>query len=181
MEADCRVNLKLITFSLIVILLTAAVTTFPTVSFACKCDWPPSVEQELERSKAVFSGKIIDVKNEDNNRKILFEVDETWKGVSESQIILTDELSSCSLDFHEGESYLVYAYEFQGELTTNTCDRTKEISGAGEDLATLGKGTTPTEEVDLKNQLRNPVVRYIYIWIPVLIVTAVFIRKRIGN
>ncbi|MBT2682820.1 hypothetical protein J7E42_04240 [Bacillus sp. ISL-37] len=174
---------KLISFLILVFLLGAVLTTFPTVSHACKCVEPQSVEREVESSKAVFSGKIIDIRTEKNNRNILFEVEETWKGVSQTEIILKDEWSSCSLDFVEGESYLVYAYDFQGELTTNICDRTKELSGAGEDLATLGKGTTPTEEVDLKNQLRNPVVRYIYIWLPLvslLIVTAVFIRKRSG-
>ncbi|GAM13163.1 cbiN domain protein [Mesobacillus selenatarsenatis SF-1] len=142
-----------------------------------------SVEKELESSEAVFSGKIIDITTEKNNRKILFEVEETWKGVSQTEIILKDEWSSCSLNFSKGESYLVYADDFQGEMTSDICNRTKALSGAGEDLATLGKGTTPTEEVDLKNQLRNPVVRYIYIWLPLvslLIVAAVFIRKRSG-
>ena len=175
---------KLISFSLIAFLLATVFTTFPSVSHACKCVEVQSVEKELESSEAVFSGKIIDIRTEKDNRKILFEVEETWKGVSQTQIILKDEWSSCSLDFIEGESYLLYADDFQGELTTNICDRTKELSGAGEDLATLGKGTMPTEEVDLKNQLRNPVVRYIYIWIPMvslIIVTAVFIRKQSGN
>jgi hypothetical protein len=174
---------KLISFSLIAFLLATVLTTSPTVSHACKCVEPQTVKKELESSEAVFSGKIIDIRTEKNNRNIIFEVEETWKGVSQTQIILKDEWSSCSLDFFEGESYLVYAYDFQGELITNICDRTKDLSGAGEDLATLGKGTTPTEEVDLKNQLRNPVVRYIYIWLPLvslLIVTAVFIRKRSG-
>lgn len=177
-------NLKLISFSLVVILLAASLTTFPTTSYACKCVEPQSVEKELESSKAVFSGKIVDINNEKNNRKLLFEVRESWKGISQTQVILTDELSSCSLDFLEGESYLVYAYDFQGDLTTNICDRTKELSSAGEDLETLGKGSTPTEEVDLKKTLHSPVVNYIYIWLPLvslLIMSVYFIRKRSRN
>lgn len=177
-------KLKLISFPLIAILLAVSLTTFPTVSHACKCEEPPSVEQELEKSKAVFSGKVIDIKNVKNNRKILFEVEDTWKGVSETQTILADELSSCSLDFIEGESYLIYAYEFQGDLTTNICDRTKELRSAMEDLAALGKGATPSEEVDLKNQLRNPVIKYLYIWLPLVsffIVVVYYISKRSRN
>ncbi|MBT2691655.1 hypothetical protein [Bacillus sp. ISL-55] len=175
---------KLISVFILAFLFGAVFTTFPTVSHACKCVEPQSVEKELESSEAVFSGKIIDIRTEKNSRKILFEVEETWKGVSQTQIFLKDERSSCSLDFFKGESYLVYAYDFQDELTTNICDRTKELSGAGEDLAALGKGTMPTEEADLKNQLRNPVVRYSYIWLPLvslLIVAAILIRKRPGN
>ncbi|MBT2642458.1 hypothetical protein J7I80_09485 [Bacillus sp. ISL-41] len=177
-------KLRIISFSLAVILMAAGLTAFPTASHACKCVGEPSVEKELESSKAVFSGKIIDIKNENNNRKILFEVQDAWKGVSQTEIILKDEWSSCSIDFYKGESYLVYAYDFQGELTTNICDRTKELSSAEDDLAALGTGAMPTEEVDLQKQLHSPVVRYIYIWLPLvgfLIVSAIIFRKRSGN
>ncbi|MBT2659995.1 hypothetical protein [Bacillus sp. ISL-45] len=175
---------KLVSFSIAVILLAAALTTLPTASHACKCVEEKSVEKEMESSKAVFIGKILYIKNKNNNRKILFEVKETWKGVSQTEIILKDEWDSCSIDFFDGESYLVYAYDFQGELTTNICDRTKELSSAGEDLAALGKGSRPTEEVNLQNKLQSPVVRYIYIWLPLvslMIVSLIFIRKRSGN
>jgi hypothetical protein len=163
---------KFIALILFVILSATVITAYPSVSHACKCEEPPSVEQELERSKAVFSGKIIDIKDEKNNRKILFDVEETWKGVTETQIILLDEISSCSLDFFKGASYLVYAYDFQGDLTTNICDRTKDLSSAQEDLLKLGEGSLPTEEVNLQDQLRNPVVNYMYIWLPMIILFA---------
>ncbi|MEW8986348.1 MAG: hypothetical protein AB2401_04960 [Bacillus sp. (in: firmicutes)] len=163
------VKIRLITFSMAVILLAVGLTTFPTASHACKCVEEKTVEDELDSSKAVFSGKVIEIKNENNNRKILFEVEDTWKGVSQTEIILEDEWSSCSTDFFEGETYLVYAHEFQGELTTDICDRTRELSSAGEDLATLGTGATPTEEVDLKSKLQNPVIHYMYIWVPLII------------
>lgn len=174
-------KIKLITFSLAVILTAATLMIFPTASHACKCVEEKTVEKELESSEAIFSGKVIEINNENNNRKILFEVVDTWKGVSQTEIILEDEWSSCSTDFFEGESYLVYAHEFQGELTTDICDRTRELSSAGDDLATLGTGAKPTVEVDLREQLENPIFRYIYIWLPLvsfLIVLVLFIRKR---
>jgi hypothetical protein len=163
---------KFIALILFVILSATVITAYPSVSHACKCEEPPSVEQELERSKAVFSGKIIDIKDEKNIRKILFDVEETWKGVKDTQIILLDEISSCSLDFFEGASYLVFAYDFQGDLTTNICDRTKDLSSAQEDLLKLGEGSLPTEEVNLQDQLRNPAVNYMYIWLPMIILFA---------
>ncbi|WP_226641371.1 hypothetical protein [Mesobacillus subterraneus] len=174
-------KIRLITFSLAVILLAIGLTTFPTASHACKCVEEKSIEKELESSKAVFSGKVIEIKTSNNNRKVLFEVEETWKGVSQTEIILEDEWSSCSTDFFEGESYLVYAHEFQGELTTDICDRTRELSSAEGDLATLGTGATPTEEVDLKSKLQNPIIHNMYIWVPLIILfvlIAFFIRKR---
>ncbi|MCM3572563.1 hypothetical protein M3172_05135 [Mesobacillus subterraneus] len=174
-------NKRLIAYSLTVILLAAGLTTFPTASHACKCVEEKSVKKELESSKAVFSGKVIEIKNDKNNRKILFEVEDTWKGVAQTEFILEDEWSSCSIDFFEGESYLVYAYEFGGEFTTSICDRTKELSSAGEDLAALGKGSTPTEEVDLNIELQNPIIHNMYIWVPLIILfvlSTFLIRKR---
>lgn len=172
---------RLKTFSLAVFLLTVGLTTLPTASHACKCVEEKSVEKELKTSKAVFSGKVIDIHNKNNKRKILFEVEDTWQGVSQTELILDDEWSSCSIDFSKGESYLVYAYEFQGKLTTNICDRTKELSSAGEDIATLGKGVAPSEEVDLKSEMQNPIIHYMYIWVSLiilLVLTVFFIRKR---
>lgn len=75
---------------------------------------------------------------------------------------------------------MVYAHEFQGELTTDICDRTRELS-VGDDLVTLGTGSKPTEEVDLKSKLQNPIIHTMYIWVPLIILfmlSAFFIRKR---
>jgi hypothetical protein len=171
------VKLKVLPFLFLLIILFSAMTSFPSVSYACKCAGPPSIEKELERSNAVFSGKVIDIDNNRNNQKILFEVEEAWKGVSKTQIILTDEQSSCSLNFSEGKSYLVYAYDFQGDLTTNICDRTKELSSAKDDLEYLGEGTSPTEEVNLNHPFGIPA----YIWLSLAILSIVsfyIIRKR---
>ncbi|RSD28794.1 hypothetical protein [Mesobacillus subterraneus] len=164
-------------FFTLILFLFICVTSFPTISHACKCEWPPSVEEELKRSDAVFSGEITRIKNENDYRKILFEIEETWKGDSKTQIILYDEVSSCSLDFSEGESYLVYAYiDYKGELTTNICDRTKEIGNAQDDLTHLGAGMAPKEEVNLEKEFEDSSFRYMFIWLPVslLLVAAVF-------
>ena len=36
--------------------------SFPSITSACSCAELPSVEEEFERSQAVFSGKVVDVR-----------------------------------------------------------------------------------------------------------------------
>lgn len=163
--------------------------TFPSSSKACSCAELPSVGDEFARSEAVFSGKVIDVKESrglkgSSSKSVLFEVTNTWKGVHKSQMIISTGLSSgdCGFDFSEGQEYLVYAHKStmygSKSLVTTTCDRTKELRSSKEDLKILGNGQSPTEEVNLNGSFgKNP----IYIWIAVFIaigIIVIFIFKR---
>jgi hypothetical protein len=147
-------------------LLTIGLTITPSTSYACKCVGPQSVEREMDRSQAVFSGQVIELLNQKSQQKILFEVNESWKGVSESQVILVSVLSDCSVNFYQGGEYLIYAREYEGELTTNICSRTIELSKAEEDLALLGKGNVPTKKVELESELNHPAL-FKKMWMPV--------------
>ena len=121
--------------------------------------------EELERAKAVFSGKLLLSKNERQQEGMrgaieywsahLFEVQETWKGVSQTQAIVYGDLSDCGAFYQEGETYLVYAYEYkEKELFTSSCYRTVELSHAQDDLNSLGPGHTDLEEVNLRGKMR---------------------------
>ncbi|MHC0035316.1 hypothetical protein [Pseudoneobacillus sp. C159] len=168
-------------FSIVICpVIFAALTVKPTVSYACKCVKQMSVEEQLEFSDTVFKGKIIEIKQKRHARKILFEVSNIWKGISTSQIELIDEPSSCSIDFMDGQGYLVYAKNYGNDvLTTNICDRTVELKNADNDLLLLGEGGLPTEMVNYENEIYH----FNVIWwlpiivIPVLIVSS-FIWKR---
>lgn len=147
---------KLVPFLLSFLIVIGA---FPAITSACKCAGVPSAENELKRSKVVFSGKVIEIKDKKVNGYILksvrFEVMNTWKGIEESQIIITTGQGGgdCGFAFHTGEEYLVYASEsdMYGEksLITGICDRTGDLGSLREDLKDLGAGTPPTQEVDL--------------------------------
>ena len=65
------------------------VSSFPLITSACSCAELPSVEEEFERSQAVFSGKVVDVREKRSikgyqTKSVLFEVTNTWKGVKHS-------------------------------------------------------------------------------------------------
>lgn len=171
---------------------TLLIGSFPTITSACSCAELPSVEEELERSQAVFSGKVLDVKEKQSLKgyitiSVLFEVTNTWKGVKQSQIIITTGQGGgdCGFDFKEGQEYLVYANEstMYGEesLVSIICDRTNKLSVLQEDLKILGQGQPPIEEVDLTDKYEG---NQFYFWGAVVVaigIVIVFVLKRRKN
>ena len=155
----------IMTILLSIVFSLISISIGPATSHACSCVEPPSVESELERSDAVFSGEVLEVKEQKDfgdfmKKRVLFEVTDTWKGFSESQVIITTGSGGgdCGFEFQVGHEYLVYAvestmYSDESELVTIICDRTTELTSAQEDLAVLGEGKPPTEQVDLKAEL----------------------------
>ncbi|WP_077212289.1 hypothetical protein [Bacillus dakarensis] len=164
--------------------------SFPSITSACSCAELPSVEDEYERSEVIFSGKVIAIKEKQSLRgrttqSVLFEVMNTWKGVEQSQMIITTGQGGgdCGIDFIEGEEYLVYANDSNmygaKSLVTTICDRTDVLSSLQEDLMVLGEGQPPIKEVDLSRK-HNGSQKYIWAAVVIAIGIVVFfiIRKR---
>ncbi|MFN2501989.1 MAG: hypothetical protein ABR530_08260 [Pyrinomonadaceae bacterium] len=86
---------------------------------------------------------------------VKFEVAQWWKRRLPRFIYLeTDQtkhsdgsagFSSCDYQFKEGETYLVYAYRKENELTTSACSRTSPLSKAAADIKLLGRGYRPAK------------------------------------
>jgi hypothetical protein len=167
--------------------------SFPTITSACSCAEVPSAEAEFERSQAVLSGKVIEVREKrslkgSRTKSVLFEVNNTWKGVEESQIIITtgQDSGDCGFDFKEGQEYLVYANESTmygaQSLVSTICDRTNELSVLQEDLKKLGEGQPPIEEVDLSGKHNR---NQLYMWIAVVTAIGILflfiIRRRLNG
>ncbi|MCQ6276376.1 hypothetical protein JMM81_15785 [Bacillus sp. V3B] len=164
--------------------------SFPSNASACSCAELPSVEEEFDRSKAVFSGKVVDIREKRSlkgytSKSVLFEVVNTWKGVEQSQIIITTGQGGgdCGFDFKEGQEYLVYANESTmygvKSLVTVICDRTNELSSSQKDLEVLSEGQPPIEEVDLTDKHEG---KKLYLWIAVvvaigIVLTFIYWRK----
>lgn len=177
---------KILAVIFISILLTGYI---PSVTSACSCAELPSIGEELERSQAVFSGKVVDVRENQSlkgnrTKSVLFDVTNTWKGVKQSQIIITTGLGGgdCGFDFEVGQDYLVYAHEstmYGAEsLVTIICDRTNKLSALQGDLEILGEGQPPIEEVDLAGKQDGS---QFYMWVALALaigVVFIFILKR---
>lgn len=172
--------------------LILGVISSPVIVIA-SCAIEPVIAKEIETSEAIFVGKVIEIKNErefkiqfspmsifPQKKSILFEVKNTWKGVSQSQIIIdTYNAATIAYDFKVGNEYLVYAKQSEFKrLATNICDATKELSLAEQDLTVLGAGKSPTEDVNLQDTFNNnPLYSWISLIGMILIVLFFFWRR----
>ena len=138
---------------------------YPEKTYACSCAGV-SPSEAFEMSESVFVGKVLNTKQEREQEGIvgtisyrdanLFKVTQVWKGINQSQIIVYDNgfEASCGFEFEIGNSYLVYASkDNNGELDTGLCNRTAEVSNAGEDLKFLGQGEEVNKEVNLESEM----------------------------
>jgi hypothetical protein len=126
-----------------VLFLACLLAAFPGFLYAeCKC--PPQTPQDLiEQATYVFNGEVWDVELavRDGPQVITFDVNDTFKGDPKPRIeIQEDADKDCAIDFHEGESYLVYARWRWGSTKTSRCWGTKRLQDAASDGAALGPG-----------------------------------------
>ncbi|GGO08214.1 hypothetical protein [Saccharibacillus kuerlensis] len=119
-------------------------------ALACSCIIPESAEKAKEQAAAVFTGTVRSIGEFESDRKekyyaVTLAVDESWKGVNESEIVVYTRWSSCQFDFEKGKRYLLYSYENDGRYEVVNCGRSGEIhqenAGAAADLEELGAGT----------------------------------------
>ena len=131
----------------------------PAYALSCRSITPT---EALERSTAVFTGRVIDVETPIFDAfntfpdKVTFEVLEIWKGVSDKILVVRagNELGyGLKGSFHEGDEVLVYASGGMDRLRTYLCSRTRFLANSQEDLAELGEGLVPMGELPILPQM----------------------------
>ncbi|WP_307475534.1 hypothetical protein [Paenibacillus harenae] len=130
----------------------------PGKAFACSCAMVQSAEaqvkDEMERSSAIFAGKVLTVTQPPEKEimssadpvEVQFEVSQVWKGDVQARTAVYTALSSASCgieNFVEGAEYIVSAYESEAALHTTICNMTKPLDSAAEELKALGDGKQP--------------------------------------
>jgi hypothetical protein len=104
---------------------------------ACSCVVPGLPCEAAWRSDVIFSGRVVALESSASGtgaRGVEFAVIETFRG-PDVRTIVVGSGGGCSYSFKVGESYLVYARDVQGTLTTSTCTRTRPLREAADDLA----------------------------------------------
>lgn len=163
----------------------------PKTSYACSCVESGTVKEEWTQSSAVFSGKVIEIVDKKKNRLIqssadlmavLIEVEESWKGMRQNQVVVYTERNSasCGFEFTINNRYLVYANENDGKLKVSLCSRTALLSLATEDLDELGEGENPTEQVSIDMTTETTTNIYIYssLLIVFLLLGGLYMKRR---
>ncbi len=180
---------KLMSIMLLSLMFFSILNYSPTISYACSCAEPGPVKEELERSSAVFSGKVIEMVDKNRNKLIQssadliavkFEVAEVWKGKSNSQMIVYTERdsASCGFEFEQNQEYLVYANESEGQIRVNLCSRTNLLSAASTDILELGKGEKPTKVISPDTNENNNNLYIIALVSGLLLVGIVYVTRR---
>jgi len=169
----------------IVLFLIYHAKTPPSV-WACSCAKPVSVEEEYNRSVAVFAGEVtrIEVKQKSlKGTKLLvhFNVLQTWKGIEHSSVTVATGIGDgdCGYPFVKGKEYIVYAKETLNGLETVVCDRTKEIEHAEEDLGALGEGELPTVQREPFTETKQIYLIYGLILFGILILGMFFMVRKV--
>lgn len=141
-----------ITFKLMgrIVLLVGCLIAFGHTSeiLGCSCVREKPVCESVGSMRAIFVGKVVGAKqqNEDDGQsydvgEIYFEVIEAFAGVNaKAQVTIRSGTggADCGYWFTRGETYLIYAYgDDSSNLSTNICTRTRPLSQAGEDLEIL--------------------------------------------
>lgn len=186
---------RVMAFFILMLMVIILSGSFPSVTSACSCAELPTAAEELERSKAVFSGKVLDIKEKRSaqgyiTKSVRFEVTKTYKGVEQSQIIITTGQGGgdCGFNFTEGQEYLVYANDSDmygaKALVTGICDRTNYLTALKDDLPILGAGKPPVEKVELSSEQNG---YQIYLWSAGVIASGIIVflllklRNKKGN
>jgi hypothetical protein len=158
----------------ILFFVIAVLFSYPQAVYA-SCAEPGDPEAELKSSDAVFTGTVVYISEANGiwidsvtrvytafgfdpadfyqdlsyGRRIVFEVDRSWKGATTSSITIRtgyNDMGSSSYPFELGEYYLVYASHAYGDpekyLLTSRCHPTKAAPNNSEDIAYLNNQPT---------------------------------------
>ncbi len=135
----------------------------PALAQACSCMAPPAPKIALEKSAAVFVGRVASVEKSDGGNTYQFAVSKQWKGVdgNTAAVVSATDSAACGINFDADRDYLVYAFKNEGDtqLRTNLCSRTKRAADAATDLAELGapvKSAATTQNTSAPNYAVSP-------------------------
>ena len=146
----------------------------------------------LERFGGAVYGEVrhikVDLKQEgftgtkEKIRYILVEIERSWITEVDSQIIVATDYT-WGYEFKEGNKYLIYISEVDGELISSPCSTTIEMNNPKQATELFGEGLRPKLQVNLEHKMwfmfEQDIDVYIVVVALVFVVIAVrFMRAR---
>ena len=119
-------------------------------AYACTCMAPATAAEALQKSSAVFSGRVVKIYRSFFDRvgitntagyRVQFEITKQWKGVPSKSTVVITRLSgeACGFPFEENKEYLVYVVTEPKDIQTGICTGTKNIAEAEQEVEQLDK------------------------------------------
>jgi hypothetical protein len=138
---------------------------------ACSCGGSGSPCEAYGSAAAVFVGTPISARsNEPRSRDqkvddhlpttYKFSIEQSYLGVdgTEIEIFTGSGGGDCGYEFKIGERYLVYAYHYEGRLSTSICTRTRPFTRATEDIEFLGNLSSAPAGATIHGQIIHTVM-----------------------
>lgn len=164
-------------FLLILLISAGTIGYASSACYACSCVPPGTVAEEMEKSVAVFAGKVTNMEytNKGNIRSsidpvyVTMEVSTVWKGEVGKQIVVRTVAGSesCGFEFVAGMEYVIYAGGGDAERpVVSLCSRTKSLGSASSsgELVELGEGSAPNNDIELNPIPEDPPASSDYRW-----------------
>ena len=118
---------------------------------ACQCPLTTLSEAECDKYSVIFKGKVISVKNcEQNFGEAIFEVEELYKGdVTKRFKVLFECGGECAKGFNAGEEWIIYSnYKQVNSVMMDWCSRSRKyFKIAKEDYYTSTYGNDYDDEL----------------------------------
>ena len=128
-------------------------------AYACTCMAPATAAEALQKSSAVFRGRVVTIYRSFLDRvgitntagyRVQFEITKQWKGASSKSTVVITRLTgeACGFPFEEKKEYLVYVVTEPKDIQTGICTGTKNIAEAKQEMKQLDKllQTNPQEQ-----------------------------------
>lgn len=80
------------------------------------------------------------------------EVERSWNTEVDSQLIIATNFT-WGFDFKEGNKYLIYFSEVDGELSSSPCSSTIEMNNINQATELFGEGFPPKQQVNLEHKM----------------------------
>jgi hypothetical protein len=137
--------------------LTVSLLLAPAPASACDCvRLKPLSANIRHEAPVIFVGKVLEITERNEHisttydggakttirpidRRVTFEVENAWSGVTERKIDIGADVSDCMFPFEIGRSYVVFAHkDDRGRPWTSICTRTAQPEKAGDVIRALG-------------------------------------------
>ena len=119
-------------------------------AYACTCMAPATAAEALQKSSAVFRGRVVAIYRSWFDRvgitntagyRVQFEITKQWKGAPSTSAVVITRLSgeACGFPFEQNKEYLVYVVTEPKDIQTGICTGTKNIAEAEQEMKQLDK------------------------------------------
>lgn len=89
-----------------------------------KCAAVLPLTQRFRMAKAVFAGRVVEIKPESEIEVVKFRVSKKWKNVSRDELVLYNAVDGeAIMDYRIGETYIVFAWGTDERLSTGSCSQ----------------------------------------------------------